>query len=99
MTSEPSVTRIGGRSRGVDQNLHDELNNAIAGLGVPGAVVGIITADSAVDVVAGGSASLAPQRPVSPETVFHLFSGTKLYTATVVAGLAKDQNQPSRLRL
>ncbi len=100
MTTEPSTTRIGGhdrpRSSGrIDQNLRGELNDAIGGLGVPGVVVGIIEADSAVDVFAVGSASLAPARPASAETVFHLFSGTKLYTATALM-LLVEQGTVSR---
>jgi len=96
MTAEPSTTRNGSHDRlgspgCVDRDLHGEMDDAIAGLGVPGAVVGVIEADSAVDVFAVGSASLAPKRPTSAETVFCLFSGTKLYTATALMLLVEQE--------
>ena len=74
----------------MDQDLRGELNDAIGGLGVPGAVVAVTDADSAADVLAVGSASLAPARPASADTVFHLFSGTKLYTATALMLLVEQ---------
>lgn len=65
-------------------HLSEEINDALAGSPVPGCVVAITDRDATLDVVTYGSASVSPARPVSRQTVFHLFSGTKLYTATAL---------------
>ncbi len=57
---------------------------------VPGCVVAVTTRGRTEAVVALGAASLSPRREVSAESVFHLFSGTKLYTATGVMVLVEQ---------
>ena len=67
---------------GVEPGLREDLTAALAGSDVPGCVVAVTDPSATVGEFTYGSASLSPPRPVSGETVFHLFSGTKLYTAT-----------------
>jgi len=68
----------------VEPRLRDALTEALTGSGVPGCAVAVTYRDATPDVFTYGSASLSPPLPVSAETVFHLFSGTKLYTATAL---------------
>lgn len=48
---------------------------------VPAACIGVIDATGERASWAYGLASIEPAVPATPDTVFHLFSGTKLYTA------------------
>jgi D-alanyl-D-alanine carboxypeptidase len=75
---------------GVEPALRDELTDALGRSGVPGCVVAVTDRSSTLDVLAYGSASFSPPRPASKETVFHLFSGTKLYTATALMVLVEQ---------
>ncbi|MCC7243313.1 MAG: beta-lactamase family protein [Acidobacteria bacterium] len=58
--------------------------------GVPGAALAWITRSGASGHVETGFADLAPRKPVEAGTRFHLFSGTKLYTATAVMCLVES---------
>jgi CubicO group peptidase (beta-lactamase class C family) len=74
----------------VEPALREELTETLGRSGVPGGVVAVTDQRATLDVLAYGSASLSPPRPVSTETVFHLFSGTKLYTATALMVLVEQ---------
>jgi len=69
-----------------------ELQAAVAttlrSAGVPGAAL-TVWHRGAVDTAAFGVADIGRQTAVTPETVFHLFSGTKLYTATALMRLVE----------
>lgn len=64
--------------------LRDEVQQLLGEGAVPGCVVAVTTSDRTLAVVALGTASYAASQQVSAESVFHLFSGTKLYTATAL---------------
>lgn len=84
----------------VERALGTELTEALAGTSVPGCVIAVTDQDSTLHVFSHGSASLSPPRQASSETVFHLFSGTKLYTATALMLLVErgvvDLDEPIR---
>jgi CubicO group peptidase (beta-lactamase class C family) len=58
--------------------------------GVPGAALAWTTRDGASGHLEHGFADLAARKPVEAGTRFHLFSGTKLYTATAVMSLVES---------
>ena len=58
--------------------------------GVPGAALTVVDRTGEVSTTVFGRADLAADRPVAPDTVFHLFSATKLYTAAAVVLLAEQ---------
>ena len=68
----------------MDDGLREELTGALAVSGVPGCVLAVTDVNETLEVLTYGSASFSPSRPVSERAVFHLFSGTKLYTATAL---------------
>lgn len=51
--------------------------------GSPGASVAVVSGGAPI-VWCWGDARIRPRRAVGPQTIFHLFSGTKLYTATAL---------------
>lgn len=55
---------------------------------VPGASLAIVRGES-VELLQIGLACVAPRRAVAPDTTFHLFSGTKLYTAAAIMRLVE----------
>jgi len=57
---------------------------------VPGACIALARRGEQTELWAHGEARLAPPRPAGTDTVFHLFSGTKLYTATAVMRLVEQ---------
>src|SRR5262249_12069753 len=54
---------------------------------VPGCAIAVTRAQAEPVVLSFGLAALDPPRPVDEQTQFHLFSGTKLYTATALMRL------------
>ncbi len=58
--------------------------------GVPGAALAVVDGAGAVATAAFGRADVATDQAVGTETVFHLFSATKLYTAAAVVVLAEQ---------
>jgi CubicO group peptidase (beta-lactamase class C family) len=56
---------------------------------VPGAVLARVSAAGLEATAAFGWSNLAPQRATSRQTAFHLYSGTKLFTASAVMLLAE----------
>jgi CubicO group peptidase (beta-lactamase class C family) len=67
----------------------DFVRAALAAHGVPGCSIAVV-APSGVRWSAGfGWADLRRRRPADPETVYHLFSGTKLFTAVAVLQLVE----------
>ena len=68
----------------LDSRLRPELERLLAAAGVPGAAIAVTTSQGHRRFIYLGFASLEPRRPVTSGTWFHLFSGTKLYTATAV---------------
>jgi CubicO group peptidase (beta-lactamase class C family) len=62
----------------------DAIDTLVRAAGVPGCAIATTRASGQATVSTHGQAALDPPRPVAPTTVFHLFSGTKLYTAAAV---------------
>lgn len=58
--------------------------------GVPGAALAVVDRAGGVSTAAFGQADVASHEAVATETVFHLFSATKLYTAAAVVLLAEQ---------
>ncbi len=58
--------------------------------GVPGAALAVVDGAGAVSTATFGRADVAADQAVGTETVFHLFSATKLYTAAAVVLLAEQ---------
>lgn len=56
---------------------------------VPGFAAARVDADGSTSVWTHGLATLEPATPVAPGTLFRLFSGTKLYTATAMMALVQ----------
>lgn len=56
---------------------------------VPGAAIAWVRREGASGHLEHGLADLAARRPVEPATRFHLFSGTKLYTAAALMRLVE----------
>lgn len=59
------------------------IERLVRAAGVPGCAVATVTSSGEASYFFG-KACLDPPRAVRPDTVFHLFSGTKLYTAAAV---------------
>ena len=58
--------------------------------GVPGAALAVVDRAGEVSTAVLGLADVASRSAVAPDTVFHLFSATKLYTAAAVVLLAEQ---------
>jgi CubicO group peptidase (beta-lactamase class C family) len=65
------------------RDVADALVIAMREFRIPGAALGIL-ADGTEEHATFGQASLASQRPVTPETLFQIASVTKTYTATAI---------------
>jgi CubicO group peptidase (beta-lactamase class C family) len=74
----------------LDPELRLELEQLLAAARVPGASIAMTTAAARRHCFALGSATLEPRRAMSADSWLHLFSGTKLYTATAVLKLAQQ---------
>ncbi len=72
-----------------DESLHRELAVRLADAKVPGCSVGVVAADGRRWVAVFGLRDIVAAEPVRPDTVFHLFSATKLYTAAAVMVLVE----------
>jgi putative ATP-binding cassette transporter len=74
----------------VERILHDA--------GAPGCSVAVVDASGEVMTAAFGFADVRRELPARPDTIYPLFSGTKLFTATAVLQLAErgllDLNDP-----
>jgi hypothetical protein len=65
------------------------IEGIVAGARVPGCAIAVTDASTTLARLFVGDAVLEPRRPVTAATVFHLFSGTKLYTAAALMVLAQ----------
>jgi CubicO group peptidase (beta-lactamase class C family) len=59
--------------------------------GIPGGALALVDRSGHRQVACFGHASLTPERPVEARTRFHLFSGTKLYTAATLLRLVEEE--------
>jgi D-alanyl-D-alanine carboxypeptidase len=71
-------------------NADDYVRAQMAQRHIPGLSVAVVQGGKVVKMRGYGSASLAPDRPVTPETVFNLASLTKQFTAAAILRLAQD---------
>jgi len=65
------------------------IEKELQALGVPGCSYAVVTRDGLVASGGVGLADLAQVRPAAADTAYHLFSSTKLYTATAVMQLVE----------
>jgi len=77
-------------SEAVDARLREVVQDAMASLRVPGCSIALTTASGVAWSAGVGFADLRSLRPARPDTIYHLFSGTKLFTATAVLQLAEQ---------
>jgi len=66
------------------------LEAALAAAGVPGAALVVVDRSGEETTAVFGQADVSTQTAVRPDTVFHLFSATKLYTAAAIVLLAEQ---------
>lgn len=71
------------------QWLDDEINS----LGIPGAAMAIVTADSVLDVHTWGVRNLEQGMPVDSRTLFRIASVSKTFAGAVTAKLVHDRKQ------
>ena len=69
--------------------LLDEISAALASASVPGCSMALVTRAGVRWSAGVGFADVRSRRPTGPRTIYHLFSGTKLFTATAVMQLAE----------
>lgn len=69
-------------------SLHAKWDAARAEFRVPGLGVAIVRDGRVVDAVGFGLRAVAPERPVTPDTIFYIASSTKAFTAFAVCQLA-----------
>ncbi len=70
--------------------LHDRIQTELNAAGIPGCSLVVMNRDGIVAAEAFGYASLSQARRATPQTAYHLFSATKLYTATAVMQLVEQ---------
>lgn len=68
-------------------NIEAMVQTEIAAAGIPGCSGAIVGLSGRHQAFAVGLADVAGQRKVTPATVFHLYSGTKIFTATAIMQL------------
>lgn len=74
---------------GAPASLRAAVETALAGAGAPGCSMVLVEASAPLWAGAFGLADLRRERPATPETVYPLFSGTKLFTAAAILQLAE----------
>jgi D-alanyl-D-alanine carboxypeptidase len=68
-----------------------EIESGLRRLGVPGCSIGVVDDTGQERLAVFGHSDLADDRAVTPDTVFHLFSATKLYTTTALMLLVERE--------
>ncbi len=71
------------------QSIAALVRSELSALGIPGCSLAVVGRDGRSWSAAFGCADLASGKPATPETVYHLFSATKLVTAAAVLQLAE----------
>ena len=71
------------------EHLSDFIQSELQSANIPGCSLVIVDRNGVVSSGAFGYADLQQRRPPTPQTAYHLFSGTKLYTATAVMQLVE----------
>jgi CubicO group peptidase (beta-lactamase class C family) len=72
------------------QRLHEFVTTELARAGVPGCSVTLVSATGPLWSGGFGLADVRSGRPANPDTVYRLFSGTKLFTAVAVLQLEEQ---------
>jgi D-alanyl-D-alanine carboxypeptidase len=88
-TTATSPATGGPALKNLDNTFRDAVHAAVAGLGVPGAMVVLRTPKGELDV-AVGTTELGARTPPALDTHFRIASNTKTMTAAVVVLLAQD---------
>jgi CubicO group peptidase (beta-lactamase class C family) len=71
------------------EDLSNFIQSELQSATIPGCSLVIVDRNGIISSSAFGYADLQQQRPPTPKTAYHLFSGTKLYTATAVMQLVE----------
>jgi D-alanyl-D-alanine carboxypeptidase len=69
--------------------LETAIGKELHAAGIPGVSIAAIDRRGHVEAIAVGMANVRAERRTTPQTAYHLFSGTKLYTATAVLQLVE----------
>ena len=72
------------------QDLSERIQAGLTATGIPGCSLVVVNRDGIVAAEAFGYASLTQMRLATPHTAYHLFSATKLYTATAIMQLVEQ---------
>jgi CubicO group peptidase (beta-lactamase class C family) len=70
--------------------LRSTIETELRSAAIPGGSVAYVDRDGNGEALSVGLADVRQSRPATPETGYHLFSGTKLYTATAVMQLVEN---------
>lgn len=89
MTSWPSPATADPRRAGAPDVLRDRIAAILAAHGIPGVSIAVVDRDGLRWADGIGLADLRAGTPAQADTVYHLFSGTKLFTATAVMQLVE----------
>ncbi len=81
--------RTSGTLPAMRPEVADEVGRWLRAARVPGCAIATVRRGGEATTTGFGDARLAPRTPVNDATRFHLFSGTKLYTATALMRLVE----------
>ena len=71
-------------------SLRSTIETELRSAAIPGGSVAYVDREGNSEAIAVGLADVRQSRWATPETVYHLFSGTKLYTATAIMQLVEN---------
>ena len=70
-------------------SLRSTIAKELRSAGIPGGSIAYVDREGKSEAFGVGVADVRQSRPAAPQTAYHLFSGTKLYTATAVMQLVE----------
>lgn len=83
----PALRERSDREDGFVARLREVVHPALTGAGVPGCSIAVVGADGPLWSGGFGYADVRSRRPARADTVYRLFSGTKLFTALAILQL------------
>jgi CubicO group peptidase (beta-lactamase class C family) len=76
----------------LNPEVRDWIETELKAAGIPGCSLVVVDRNDIVSTAAFGQASLSESRAATPRTAYHLFSATKLYTATACLQLVERRH-------
>ena len=73
----------------IERPLQESIERELAGVNVPGCSIAVVDDTGPVWAAGVGRADVRTGRPATERTVYHLFSGTKLFTAAAILKLVE----------